>query len=426
MGKTMDALLGKKFKTSKFKNLVELVSSRIAVLEKQHRLKCMQAQSDVVSLLRLGHQESALLRVELVIIEQDMLDAYSMIENFCHLLVERVVSIENNKEVPDDLKEAISSLIYAASKCGEVQELEKISKMFTKRFGKEFAQNAVELCNHCGVCPKIVSKLSTQRPNLETKLTMLKEIAFANGIDLHIEGENLMVITQEMRLDRNQKELESQESAKDGNEQNQSEIIPEEVKPKKKYRDLKASDIHEVQDENDQAINQKTQDEKRNILEDVMLMKKHRDPKAAHDKHGVRHGEECLSTKEPKQGERVSDQEGIQRRKYKDFKSAAQAAYKLASHAAVAAKEAVEMSQPSDKVPGDRPRKSTEKKFLVHFDESSNAYHSVQGNEVLEKKKKSHDKKMETEKNHADQVNYISSPEGEKIKTNRRCHVKRD
>ncbi|KAM6549225.1 hypothetical protein CsatB_020901 [Cannabis sativa] len=359
MGKTMDALLGKKFKTSKFKNLVELVSSRIAVIEKQHRLKCMQAQSDVVSLLRLGHQESALLRVELVITEQDMLDAYSMIENFCHLLVERVVSIENNKEVPDDLKEAISSLIYAASKCGE-----------------------------------IVSKLSTQRPNLETKLTMLKEIAFANGIDLHIEGENLMVITQEMRLDRNQKELEPQESAKDGNEQNQGEIIPEEVKPKKKYRDLKASDIHEVQDEYDQAISQKTQDEKRNILEDVMLMKKHRDPKADHDKHGVRHGEECLSTKEPKQ--------------------------------AVAAKEAVEMSQPSEKVPGDRPRKSTEKKFLVHFDESSNAYHSVQGNEVLEKKKKSHDKKIETEKNHADQVISISSPEGEKIKTNRRGHVKRD
>lgn len=281
MGKKMDALLGKGFKTAKFKRLVELVSSRIAVLEKQHRLRCMQAQSDVVALLKLGHQESALLRVtspsppplsqsilslpvshklcgvftiiifqvELVITEQNTLDAYSMIENFCNLLEERVVQLENNRffiafysesdsgvsknhfefyiimftfnvhrECPDELKEAISSLIFAASKCGELQDLKNISGMFSKRFGKEFAANAVDLCNNCGVCPKvelvyyvivtfayfliicflfsnliiyvfykIVSKLSTHRPNTERKLEMLKEIALANGIDLHCE-----------------------------------------------------------------------------------------------------------------------------------------------------------------------------------------------------------------------------------------------
>lgn len=218
MGKKMDALLGKGFKTAKFKRLVELVSSRIAVIEKQHRLRCMQAQSDVVALLKLGHQESALLRVtspsppplslsilslpvshklcgvftiiifqvELVITEQNTLDAYSMIENFCNLLEERVVQLENNRffiafysesdsgvsqkhfefyiimftfnvhrECPDELKEAISSLIFAASKCGELQDLQKISGMFAKRFGKEFAINAVDLCNNCGVCPKV-------------------------------------------------------------------------------------------------------------------------------------------------------------------------------------------------------------------------------------------------------------------------------
>ena len=123
-----------------------------------------------------------------------------------------------HRECPDELKEAISSLIFAASKCGEFQELAKISSMLTKRFGKEFATNVVDLCNNCGVCPKvelayyvivtfayfllicflfsnliiygfykIVSKLSTHRPNTERKLEMLKEIALANGIDLHRE-----------------------------------------------------------------------------------------------------------------------------------------------------------------------------------------------------------------------------------------------
>lgn len=39
------------------------------------------------------------LQVEVVIREQNMLDAYAMIENYFHLLVERVVLIQNNKLV---------------------------------------------------------------------------------------------------------------------------------------------------------------------------------------------------------------------------------------------------------------------------------------------------------------------------------------
>lgn len=37
------------------------------------------------------------LQVEQVIREQNMLDAFVMIENYCHLLIERVVLIQKNK-----------------------------------------------------------------------------------------------------------------------------------------------------------------------------------------------------------------------------------------------------------------------------------------------------------------------------------------
>ena len=71
---------------------------------------------------------------------------------FCYV---PILLLNLDRECPDELKEAISSLIFAASKCGEFQELAKISSMLTKRFGKEFATNAVDLCNNCGVCPKV-------------------------------------------------------------------------------------------------------------------------------------------------------------------------------------------------------------------------------------------------------------------------------
>ena len=56
---------------------------------------------------------------------------------------------------PDELKEAISSLLYAASRCGEFPELQEIRAVLTSRFGKEFASNAIELRNNCGVNHKV-------------------------------------------------------------------------------------------------------------------------------------------------------------------------------------------------------------------------------------------------------------------------------
>ncbi|XVE72056.1 hypothetical protein DITRI_Ditri11bG0008000 [Diplodiscus trichospermus] len=149
MGKKLDALLGKNFKVSKFRKYVNLAISRIAFLEKQHRVRCQQARSDVVQLLNLGQKDRALLRVEHVIREQNMLDAYVMIENYFNLLMERIVILQNNnKECPDELKEAISSLIFAAASCGELPELQKIRGLFTSRYGKELETRAIELRNN--------------------------------------------------------------------------------------------------------------------------------------------------------------------------------------------------------------------------------------------------------------------------------------
>lgn len=55
------------------------------------------------------------------------------------------------------MKEAISSLIYAASRCGEFPELKELRAIFTSRFGKEFAARAIELRNNCGVNTKVIN-----------------------------------------------------------------------------------------------------------------------------------------------------------------------------------------------------------------------------------------------------------------------------
>lgn len=201
MGKKLDALLGRSFKTSKFKALVNLALARLAVLKNQKQTRFSLARSDVVQLLNLGHQDRALLRVEQVIKEQNMLDAFAMIEGYCLLLSERVKLVEHdNRECPEELKEAISSLIFAASRCGEFPELQQIRALFTSRYGKEFTSRAVELRNNCGVNPKMIQKMSTRQPSLEARMKVLKEIANENGIALKLEEEEAPTIASEEKL----------------------------------------------------------------------------------------------------------------------------------------------------------------------------------------------------------------------------------
>lgn len=63
MGKKLDALLGRSFKTTRCRALVNLAISRLAVLANQRQVRSSQAHSDVIQLLKLGHQERALFRV---------------------------------------------------------------------------------------------------------------------------------------------------------------------------------------------------------------------------------------------------------------------------------------------------------------------------------------------------------------------------
>ncbi|KAI3882784.1 hypothetical protein MKX03_020784 [Papaver bracteatum] len=208
MGRRMDALLGRTFKIAKLRNLVNLAVSRHAVLKNQRQVRCSQARSDVIQLLNLGHQDRALLRVEVVIKEQNMLDAFGMVESYCHLLLERSVLIENSKVCPQELDEAISGLIFAASRCGEFPELQEIREMFTSRYGKEFTARAVELRNNSGVNRKIVLKFSTQQPSLEVRMKVLKEIASENGITLHFEEDSPIINKGNLELNQKQSQTE--------------------------------------------------------------------------------------------------------------------------------------------------------------------------------------------------------------------------
>ena len=55
------------------------------------------------------------------------------------------------RECPLDLKEAISSVCFAAPRCADLPELLQVHMLFGQKYGKEFVSAATELMPDCGV-----------------------------------------------------------------------------------------------------------------------------------------------------------------------------------------------------------------------------------------------------------------------------------
>lgn len=248
MGKKLDAILGRTFKAYKLKAVASLAISRIAIFKSQRQVRCNQARSDVVQLLEKGHHDRALHRVEYLIKDQNMLDVYVMMEGYCNLMIERLQLIEQERVCPDELKEAISSLLYASSRCGDFPELQEIRTAFTSRYGKEFVASAIELRNNCRVNPKMIQKLSTRQPDLEGRMKVLEEIASENSIILQL-GESSSSTTEENLNVNKQKQAQTETLTSSGGTKlvDDLQMSPEEIEKdglsdsvhaRKKYRDV--------------------------------------------------------------------------------------------------------------------------------------------------------------------------------------------
>lgn len=197
-----ETMLGKGFKVSKCKTLLRLATARIKLIRNKRDSQVKQLRKDIAQLLTSGQEPSARIRVEHVIREENIMAAYDMLELFCELIVVRLPIIDSQRLCPMDLKEAISSLIFASPRCADLPELLQIRTVFAAKYGKEFAAAACELRPDCAVNRRIIEKLSVRAPSGEVKLKLMKEIAAEYNVAWDPSGaEAELLLTPEDLLD---------------------------------------------------------------------------------------------------------------------------------------------------------------------------------------------------------------------------------
>ena len=107
-------------------------------------------------------EEKARIKAEALIRDDNLIEAYEILQLECELLAERIKLLESQRTCPPDLVSTISDLIYATPRV-DIPELTEIRKQFRAKYGKEFEQAAME--NRGGVLnDRVVSKLSVHPP----------------------------------------------------------------------------------------------------------------------------------------------------------------------------------------------------------------------------------------------------------------------
>ena len=138
--------------------------SRFAIASNKKTAIMKQNMREVAVLLaeEPPREERARIKAEALIRDDNMIEAYEILQLECELLSERIKLLESQKECPPDLVSIISDLIYATPRV-DIPELTEIRKQFRAKYGKEFEQAAIEN-RGCVLNDRVVSKLSIHPP----------------------------------------------------------------------------------------------------------------------------------------------------------------------------------------------------------------------------------------------------------------------
>mmetsp|Transcript_31144 Transcript_31144/g.31682 ORF Transcript_31144/g.31682 Transcript_31144/m.31682 type:complete len:471 (-) Transcript_31144:212-1624(-) len=170
------------FQESKIKPYLKMAVQRIVIAKnkKCNTVKC--SKKEVANLIKEDKEEKARIRVEHIIRDDFTVEAMEILELMCELLHERVRYISSEKECPEDLKETISTVIWASFKI-DIPELQQVRTQLSRKYGSKFSKEAQNNDVKAKVNIRVVEKLTVKPPSQVLVHRYMKSIAEQNGIN---------------------------------------------------------------------------------------------------------------------------------------------------------------------------------------------------------------------------------------------------
>ncbi|KAJ0700020.1 putative vacuolar protein sorting-associated protein Ist1 [Helianthus annuus] len=172
-------------KASQCKKLMKKLRCRLSLLKNKRCCIVKQLRNDVAQLIKHGHHQTAFHRVDEIYKDECIIAVYDLLAHFCEFLSHQLPYIRRSRDCPNDINEAISSIIFASARCGELPELLRIRKLFSERYGEHFEARALDLLPGNLVNFQIRENLSmiSKVPN-QVKYKLVEEITTAGPLAL--------------------------------------------------------------------------------------------------------------------------------------------------------------------------------------------------------------------------------------------------
>ncbi|WVY99661.1 hypothetical protein V8G54_025731 [Vigna mungo] len=221
-------------KASKCKRTIKRARYRLGLLKNKRLAIARQLRKDLAELIQGGHEDTALNRVGQLIGDESLVSAYELLDQFCEFILKQLSYIRRHRDCPNDINEAVSSLIFASARCGDLPELVIIRKLFGQRYGERFATIAVELFPGNLVNKQLQEKLSVKCVTDESKYRMLDEIARDNCLQQEVLAIEYYPLWQQMQMkeDKGYQLVESDAHKIDSNAR--SKVYPSEIEEMKR------------------------------------------------------------------------------------------------------------------------------------------------------------------------------------------------
>ncbi|XP_074310291.1 uncharacterized protein LOC141646216 [Silene latifolia] len=171
----LDFLFGWR-KASKCKKLIKRTQCRLKLLKSKRLAVTRLLKEDIAQLLKNEHEEIAMKKLGQLYVDEKVLSIYEMLTTFSEFILLNLSYIRRHKDIPNDINEAISTLIFASARIGDLPELGLIRKLFTERYGKRFVTAATELYPGNLVNSLVKEKFTSQSVPEDVRNRMVDEI----------------------------------------------------------------------------------------------------------------------------------------------------------------------------------------------------------------------------------------------------------
>ncbi|ESQ53936.1 hypothetical protein EUTSA_v10024566mg [Eutrema salsugineum] len=162
-----DGLLGRGF-APKGKPLIKLTKNRIDVLRRKRTATIKFLKKDLADLISNGLDVNAYSRAGGLLDELRHLWNLDFVEKTCDYVYKQLSTMQKMEECPEDCREAVSSLMFAASGFSELPELRELRQMFHDRYTDSLG---------LFVNQELVENMSSKPFSLEKKVKLMEDVA---------------------------------------------------------------------------------------------------------------------------------------------------------------------------------------------------------------------------------------------------------